>query len=304
MPEENTDRPQLALIVRLGGIGCLALMAALIKLAGDRGVHLAEIVFWRNAVSVPVLLGWALMAGGISTLATKRPYAHAARGAYGMVGMICNFTAVTLLPLAEAATFNLSAPIFAVILAIVMLREKVGIWRGAAVAIGFAGIVVIAQPGGGNIPLAGAAVALGGAFMIALISIQIRDLSRTEKPLVIVFWFSVFGTLCAAPFLPFTMTAHDNGQWWLLLGIGLSGTAGQVLITAALRYGNVASVIAMDYSSILYAALLGWLVFDRLPSASTWAGVPLVVGAGLTIAWRERTLAKRRFADQRQATGT
>jgi drug/metabolite transporter (DMT)-like permease len=304
MSSGSHDRPLLALLMRLAGIAGFATMAALIKLASDRGIHIAEIIFWRQLATIPIILAWAAMAGGLSLLATGRPKAHAVRGIYGLVGMILNFGGVILLPLAEATTMNFTAPIWAVVLSVVLLKEKVGVWRFSAVLAGFTGILIIAQPGGGQIPLFGAAVALGGAFMIALISIQIRDLSRTDKPMVIVFWFAVISTLCVAPVLPFVIRYHTAYDWLLLLGIGLSGTWGQLLITFALRYGNVSSVVVMDYSNLIWATLYGWLIFATLPPASTWLGAPLIVAAGLTIAWRERVLHRRRFADQRQATGT
>lgn len=302
-PHEH-DRPLLALLIRLGGVLGFSIMTALIKLASNRGVHLAEIVFWRQFVTVPILLGWAILAGGVRTLASTRPRAHALRGLYGVTGMVFNFSAIIMLPLAEATTISYSAPIFAVLLSIILLKEKVGPWRWGAVLAGFAGILIIAQPGGGHIPLAGAGVALFAAFMISLISIQIRELSRTEKPLVIVFWFAVISTLCSAPFMPFVGTAHSWQDWLILLGIGLSGTWGQLMVTMALRYGKVSSVIVMDYSSLVWATLLGWLLFATLPPATTWIGAPLIVASGIIIAWRERVVAKRRFADLRGAAGT
>ncbi|GAA0282033.1 DMT family transporter [Alteraurantiacibacter aestuarii] len=304
MSESEHDRPLLALLIRLLGIAGFAAMGALIKLSSSHGIHLAEIIFWRQFITLPILLGWAMMTGGIGLLATTRPKAHAVRGVYGMIGMVLNFGAVILLPLAEATTINFSAPIWAVILSIILLKERVGIWRWSAVISGFAGILIIAQPGGGHIPLEGALVAMGGAFMIALISIQIRDLSKTDKPMVIVFWFAVSSVVCFLPVMPFVMTSHNSTEWLLLLGVGLTGTWGQLLITMALRYGKVSSVIVMDYSSIVWATLLGWLIFDTLPPTSTWLGAPLVVIAGLIITWRERVVSKRRFADMRQATGT
>ncbi len=298
------DRPLLALAIRLLGIAGFAVMGALIKLASERGMHLAEIIFWRQLVTVPIIATWAMLAGGIHLLKTNRPKAHAVRGLYGVVGMIFNFGAVILLPLAEATTINFSAPIWAVILSIILLKEPVGIWRWSAVLTGFAGILIIAQPGDGHLPLDGALVALGGAFMIALISIQIRDLSRTEQPMVIVFWFAAISVVLAAPFQPFVMQAHSWQDWLLLLGIGISGTWGQLLVTMALRFGKVSSVIVMDYSSIVWATLLGWYIFAALPPATTFLGAPLIVASGLIIAWRERVVAKRRFADMRGSGGT
>jgi drug/metabolite transporter (DMT)-like permease len=207
---------------------------------------------------------------------------------------VLNFGAVILLPLAEATTINFTVPIWAVLLSILLLREKVGVWRWSAVVLGFAGIVVIAQPGDGHFPLIGALVALGGAFMIALISIQIADLNRTDKPLTIVFYFALFSAPLTALSLPFVATGHDTQGWLLLLGIGLAGALGQLLLTAALRFGTVASVIVMDYSGLFWATLYGWLLFATLPPASTWLGAPLIVAAGLIIAWREHRLARPR----------
>lgn len=304
-PRDNSsDRPLLALLMRLIGIAGFGLMAAFIKMASETGIHLAELLFWRQLVSLPILIAWAVLTGGLSQLATQRPKAHAIRAAYGVMGMVLNFGGIILLPLAEATTLGFTAPMFAVGLSIVLLKESVGIWRWSAVAAGFVGIVIIAQPGSGQIPLFGAAVALGGAFMIALIAIQIRDLSRTEKPLVIVFWFSVGSVIATLPFMLWVHEPLTSAQWWLVIGMGVAGTWGQVMVTMALRFGNVSSMIVMDYSNIIWATLFGWLFFATLPAVSTWIGAPLVVLAGLIISWREHYLAKRAFVDQRQATGT
>ena len=297
-------RPLLALLIRLGAIGALSTMSALIKLASQHGIHLLEIMFWRQFITIPIALAWVMATSGIGALATRRPGTHLLRGLYGTVGMVLNFGAVILLPLAEATTINFSVPIWAVLLSIVLLKEEVGIWRWSAVLLGFAGIVIIAQPGSGHFPLYGALVALGGAFMIALISIQIADLNRTEQPLTIVFYFACVTTPLTAVALPFVMTAHDRGSWLLLLGIGLSGALGQLLLTAALRFGKVASVIVMDYSGLFWATLYGWLLFETLPPASTWLGAPLVIAAGLVIAWREHRLSRPDERDIARAEGT
>ena len=301
----HSNRPLLALAIRLGAIAALSTMGALIKYADVHGVHLMETLFWRQLVFIPIAIGWSLaMAGSLAPLATRRPGAHVRRALYGLVGMVFNFGAIVLLPLAEATTMGFTAPIFAVILAAVMLKDRVGPWRWSAVLLGFCGILLIAQPGSGHIAPFGALVALSGAFMVALISIQVADLNKTEKPLTIVFWFSAVTVPLLALGLPFTARAHPPFIWLVLLAIGVIGAAGQLLLTAALRFGKVSSVVVMDYSSLFWATLYGYYIFDRLPPASTWLGVPLIVGAGLLITWREHVLARRAFADQRQATGT
>ncbi|WP_347303707.1 DMT family transporter [Croceibacterium sp. TMG7-5b_MA50] len=297
MQAAPASRPLLALLIRLGAVAALATMSALIKLASQSGVHLVEIMFWRQIITVPLLLGWVLLTSrSLAPLKTQRPGTQFMRAFYGTIGMSLNFGAVILLPLAEATTFSFTAPIFAVLLSIVLLKEQVGIWRWFAVLAGFAGVVIIAQPGGSHFPLYGALVALGAAFMVALISIQIADLNRTDKPLAIVFYFAAFSTPLTALGLPFFATPHDATQWLLIVGIGIIGMAGQLLLTAALRFGSLSSVIVMDYSALFWATLYGWALFGMLPPGSTWFGAPLVAGAGILIAWREHRLSRPRRA--------
>lgn len=286
------DRPLYALVLRLAGVGLIATLFLLVKLAGESGVALPEVMFWRQAVALPVLLGWLLLSRRMAELRTQRIGAHARRAGVGMFGMVCNFGAATLLPLAEATTLGFTTPLFAVILGALVLRESIGPWRWAAVGIGFAGVLVIAQPGLGPIDPLGTAAGLGAGLMVAIISYQIRDLGRTEAPTATVFYFALFGAVIMAPFLPFVMAAHSPRVWAILIGLGLVGTFGQLLITAALRHGPVASVIVMDYSSLIWALLFGWAVWGQLPVAATWLGAPLIVVAGLIVLWRERIHAQ------------
>lgn len=288
------NRPLLALLIRLGAALVLSIMLVFVKLASEAGVSLVETLFWRQLPTIPILVLWFAARKELAVLRSARLGRHGRRAAYGIVGMFLNFGAVTLLPLAEATSLTFTSAIWAVVLSALILHEKVGPWRWGAVILGFAGVVVIAQPGGGHVPPLGAAVALSAAFMIALISIQIRDLARTEHPLAIVFWFSAFTVPALALMMPFFARPHGLYEWSLLGGLALFGLLGQFLLTAALRFGAVASVIVMDYSSIVWATLFGWLVFARLPPAATWLGAPLIVAAGLLIAWREHRLALAR----------
>lgn len=288
----HVERPQLALILRIGGIALISTMFMLVKYAGQSGIALPEIMFWRQALSIPLLIGWLAMSGGLGQLRTDRIGTHARRGAIGMFGMLCNFGAAILLPLAISTTLTFTTPLFAVILSALFLRDHVGPWRWTAVAVGFAGVLVIAQPTHAPISLLGTAAGLGAGFVVAIVSFQIRDLGRTESPASIVFYFALCGTLMTAPFLPFTMTAHSGAQWLILIGIGTIGTLGQLLLTAALRHGAVASVIVMDYTALIWATLYGWLVWEQLPTLATWLGAPAIVAAGLIVAWRERRLAR------------
>ncbi len=290
-------RPLLALFVRLLAAFALATMGMLVKLAGERGAHLGELIFWRQLITT-ILLGAGLaLTGRLAMLRTQRLSAHARRAASGLFGMIFTYGAVLLLPLAEATTLGFTAPVFATLLAIVLLRERIGPYRWSAVAIGFAGVIVVMQPFGGlheGVTWAGVAVGLVAPFMVALISFQIQDLNTTENPWSIVFWFAALTTPVAALALPFVWAAHDPVTWGLILGMGLVGAAAQMLLTTSLRFGSAAVILLMDYTALLWASFYGYFIFDRAAPASLWLGAPLIIGAGLLIAWRERQLARSR----------
>lgn len=282
-----------ALVLRLLATLVLSSLVMVVKVTAQSGVAFSEILFWRQLPTVFLILGWLALRGEVHRLETKRLPVHARRAVMGMTGMFFTFGAPLLLPLAESTTFGFTTPIFAVILSVLLLKEAVGPVRWLAVALGFAGVIVIAQPGAAHIPPLGAAVGLGAGFMVALISIQVRDLGRTDESLSIVFWFAALSSPLLALSLPFVMTQHTPWQWFLLLGGGVLGCVGQILLTASLRYGQVASVIVMDYTALAWATLYGWLIWDELPPASTWLGAPLIIAAGAVIAWREHLHHKR-----------
>jgi drug/metabolite transporter (DMT)-like permease len=142
--------------------------------------------------------------------------------------------------------------------------------------------------------LFGLVLGIGAAFMVALVSIQLRELGRTDEPGTVVFYFSAFSVPPLALFLFWTGVHHDLTGWLLLLGIGVFGLGAQICMTAALRLGSVSSVIVMDYSQLAWATLWGWLVFDHLPPASTWIGAPVIIAAGLIIAWREHVRSREK----------
>ncbi|MGY6552658.1 MAG: DMT family transporter [Erythrobacter sp.] len=289
-------RPLLALGIRLAAAFTLATMAMLVKLAGERGAHLFELIFWRQALTALLLGGGLAATGRLALLRTNRMGAHGRRAITGLVGMMFTYGAVLLLPLAEATTLGFTTPIFAVLLAIALFREKIGRYRWAAVVIGFAGVMVVMQPGLGagdaEISLGGVAVGLIAAFMVALISFQIQDLNTTESAWSIVFWFTALSAPVAALALPFVLGAHDAITWGIIVAMALCGALAQVLLTLSLRFGSAAVILLMDYTALLWASWYGMAVFDRAAPASLWLGAPLIVAAGVIIAYRERGLAR------------
>jgi drug/metabolite transporter (DMT)-like permease len=297
-PSHPSNPRLLALALRLFGISCLSVMAVLVKLASDAGVHLGEIMFWRQSLAIPVVIIWVIAGpGGLASLKTLRFGAHVTRSALGLTSMGFYMGSITLLALPEATTLGFTTPIFATILAALVLREKVGKHRYAAVIAGFIGVLIIVQPGGNHIPPLGVAVGLTAAVMVSITSLQIRDMGRTEGAATTVFWFSALSTIPMGILLPFVMTPHDSREWLLLTGIGTLGGIGQIGLTAALRLAPVSTVIGMDYISLFWSSLFGWLIWNYVPGAATWVGAMIIISSGLYIAWREHRLSLARTGE-------
>ncbi|MBY0520392.1 MAG: DMT family transporter, partial [Sphingomonas sp.] len=230
-----------------------------------------------------------ILAGGpgIGSIRTARFGAHLSRAALGLTAMVLTFSAILLLPLAESTTIGFTMPIFATILGALVLREPTGWHRWGAVIAGFVGVLIVAQPGGGHFPVIGALCGLGGALLTAGISILLRQLARTESTLTTVFWFSALSLVPLGIVYATVWQPHPLTTWLLMAGVGLLGGTAQVAMTGAIRFGPVSLVVPMDYSSLIWATLYGWLLFDMLPTAATWIGAPIIIASGLYIVWRE-----------------
>jgi drug/metabolite transporter (DMT)-like permease len=298
----TSQRPLVGIALRLLTAVLLALMFALVKLAAERGVHVVESLFYRQIGSALCASGLVLAGPGLSSLRTRRIGAHVGRMALGLVAMALNFLSMILLPLAEATAIGFTVPIFSTILAALLLGEPTGRWRWGAVAAGFVGVLLIVQPGTGGVPLGGAAIALVAAGLTAAVTIVIRRLGATERASTTVFWFAVssLGPL-GLLMLHFSRT-HDGTTFAILGGMALAGGLAQLSLTGALRLAPVAIVMPMDYTSLLWATLLGFWLFSELPSVSVWLGAPVIIASGLVIVWREHRLARRAALASRAAT--
>ncbi len=288
----QSRRPLLAILLRLGAMVLFATLMMVVKYIGEAGIAVPEMIFWRQAVPTVLLLTWFAARGKLGTLRTSRARSHFLRTFVGMIGMIGMLISVTHLHLAESTTLSFTAPLFAVVIAALVMREHVGIWRWSAVALGFCGVLVIARPGVADISTIGTAAGLFSGLVLAIVNFQIRDLGRTESSICIVFYFSLFGTLFAALLAPFFVSAHSPYEWFLLVSLGVLGAGSQFLIAASLRFAPVMSVIVIDYTLLIWSTLYGWLIWNDLPSWTTWIGAPAIIVASLTIVWRENRLAR------------
>jgi drug/metabolite transporter (DMT)-like permease len=284
----------LGIGLRVGAATSFAFMGASIKMSAQHGVSLPEIAFYRFAFGLPPLLAWMAMTGSFSAWRTQRPMAHVWRGVIGLSTMVVAFSAVIRLPLAEATTISFLAPLFSVALSAIFLAEQVGPYRWTAVAVGLTGVIVVMQPGGTHLDSLGLGLALLAALGVAGVTITLRQIGKTERTPTIVLWFTCLSMLGTGVFLPFYGQAHDAETWAILFGLGLSGGIGQLFLTSSLRFAPVPVVVPFDYTQLLWAVLLGWLLWDTHPLTTTWIGAAIIVGSGLYTLYREHKLGRDR----------
>ena len=280
-------------LLRLVTALLLAVMFALVKLVSTRGVNIVETLFYRQCGSALCAVGAVAAGPGFRSLQSKRVGAHVGRMALGVTAMGLNFAAMIMLPLAEATAIGFSVPIFSTVLAAVVLGEPTGKWRWGAVAAGFLGVLMIVQPGTGEVPLLGAGVALVAALLTASVTIVIRRLGKTERATTTVFWFAVSSLVPLGAMMIWFARSHEPQTWVLLGAMALAGGLAQLTLTGALRLAPVALVMPMDYTSLVWAVLLGAWIFGELPTQWIWVGAPIIIMSGLVIVWREHRLVRR-----------
>lgn len=284
--------------LRLIAVALLSVMFACVKLLSARGVTVIESLFYRQFILLFVALAW--MAGdgwfgsgtGFRAIHTDRPRAHLVRMLVGLTAMGFNFWSYTLLPMAEATTIGFAVPIFATALAALVLREPTGLHRWSAVIAGFIGVMIVLHPGATHISLLGGVVSVIAAMLTASVTVVIRNLGATEGSLTIVFWFALTSLLPLSVAMFFYGEMHGSTVWSIALIMGIAGGLAQIALTASLRLAPVALVMPMDYTSLLWSSLIGFLLFQQWPGPTTWLGAPVIIASGLYILWRE-TVRKR-----------
>ncbi|HSM41023.1 MAG TPA: DMT family transporter [Afifellaceae bacterium] len=261
-----------------------AIMVSLIKAIGLR-LPISEILLVRQAVMLLVTLP-VIVRHFPDSIATRHPWAHAARTGLALVGMFCGFTAVVHLPLADATAIGFAKSFFITIFAIIFLKEVVGIRRWGAVLVGFIGVLIMVRPTAGDINVYGL-VAVVGAAAAGLVMILIRYLSRFDQPITILAYQVVFVGLLIAPLAIYQWVWPTPTEMMLMTGIGIISVAAQTCNIRAFRAGEATSIAALDYVRLVWATAIGLVVFSEFPSLATLAGAALVIAASLYTVHRE-----------------
>lgn len=295
-------QPVRAILLKLTAVTLFTAMAALIKASAPH-VPPGEQVFFRSFFALPVIVGWLVMQGELPAgLRTRDPLGHLWRGLIGCSAMGLMFAGLGMLPLPEVTAIGFASPLLVVVFAAMFLGERLRLFRIGAVVLGLVGVLIVLSPrltafDGGDVATRealGALIVLTGAAFRALAQIQIRRLVRVERTATIVFWFSVTATLLSLLTAPFGWVMPAPGEAAMLVTAGLIGGFGQIALTSAYRYAEAALVAPFDYASMLLALVVGYFVFEEVPTPVMLAGAALVMAAGGLIIWRERQLGLKR----------
>ncbi len=256
----------------------MALMGAAVRLASQTSPN-EMVVFLRNAFGLVALLPW-LGRGGRALLATRQWRGHLLRSCCGLAAMYCFFYALARLDLAQAVLLNFSAPLYIAPIAFFWLGEALSRSLIAAALIGFLGVALVLNPGGGVFSPAAAVGALSG-LLAALAMVSLRGVARTEPTRRTVFYFSAIGTVVSAVPLLWAWRTPDVRVLGLMALAGLCATHGQLLLTHGYRLAPAARIGPYTYTTVIFATLIGWVLWREVPQAVVFGGACLIIIAGI-----------------------
>ncbi|CAN7533306.1 DMT family transporter [Agrobacterium tumefaciens] len=296
--------PKTGILLKLTAMLAFTVMSACVK-GLDGAIPVGEVVFCRGFFAlIPLCLWFIASSERITVPAAKNIGSLLAGSSAGLGGMFFGFLALAYLPLVNVTVLSYTTPLFTIMLAALLLGEKVRIYRWSAVLTGFIGVFITLSPklifdaasGPAQtdcVAMIGTALALTGALCAAFSSIAVRHLNSIEKPSRIVLIYTLTSVVAGLATLGFGWKMPDFHQFLLLAGGGLAGGIGQIAMTLSLRHAQASLLAPFDYTTMIWAIALGYLFMAEVPTGATIIGALTVIAAGLFAMWRENRLAKQ-----------
>ena len=302
-------QPIRGILLKIASVSVFIVMASLIK-ASSAEVPPGEAVFFRSVFAIPIIFIWLAIRGDLRDgVKTQNPMSHVWRGLVGTAAMGLGFAGLGMLPLPEVTAIGYAAPLLVVVLAAMFLGEEVRAFRLSAVGLGLVGVLIVLSPRltmiGEDVDVRqtlGAILVLGSAFSAALAQVFVRKMVQTERTAAIVLYFSITASVLSLFTIPYGWVIPSNTVLTMLICAGLLGGVGQILLTSAYRFADVSVIAPFEYTSMLLALIIGFLVFDEVPTLTMLGGASLVILAGVLIIWRERKLGLEREKQRRAMT--
>ncbi len=279
----------VAMGLMLASMALFAAMTSVVRLLSFT-MHPAEMVFLRNVMSLVIIVVWAAALQRRSPrFPTRRLKSHFWRAAVGVVSMELWFYSLSIMPITLATALSFTTPIFSTIFAILFLREKAGLHRWGAIVLGFTGMLVIMRPDIGGISPAASFVLMSSAMM-AVAGVLVKTLTRTEPPETIVFYMALFMIPWSVP--PAIVYWHDVTpyQLWLVFLIALLSTLAHLALTRAFMRADMVVLMPFDFTRLIFAGILAYIMFGETITVSTLMGALLIVISTVYIARREAKL--------------
>jgi drug/metabolite transporter (DMT)-like permease len=280
------------ILLTVAAIGVFVCMDTIAKYL-SRWYPVPGIVWARYVINLAFLLAWFAARGELGRIRTARPGIQLARGLLLAAATFLYFSSLRVLPLADAAAIGFVLPLFIAVLAVPMLGERLDPSRGVAIVAGLAGALLIVRPGS-SVFTWYALLPVGMAVCNALYQILTRKVAGAEHPLTSLVWGAIVGAVLFSAMAPTYWRAPDRAGHWALLGlIGLLASIGHYLLILAYEYADATLLAPFSYTMMIWALLLGYLVFGQLPDGWSFAGMGVIVAAGLFLAGRQRLTVRR-----------
>jgi drug/metabolite transporter (DMT)-like permease len=245
-----------------------------------------EVAFYRALFALVTVSVIILPKTGIAVFRTRRYFGHLQRGVSQFGSMTCMFFAFSMMSLGSAVATSFAAPLFTTLLSIVILKERVGIHRWSALIVGFGGVIIVTEPGAGTFNL-GALFALANAVLSSSVAIAIRKMSVTESTETLTLYQMMVITACTCFLLPFGFVRPTWIDAGALALAGAGNGIAQYWWTRSLTLAPPSAVVPFNYLSLVWATILGLVVWGDVPTPHLLVGAAVVVASGLYILWRE-----------------
>ena len=285
-PAASAENPFLGILLMVAAMMVVPFMDVLAKLLSDR-YSILQITWARFFFHFMFLAPLVLYRHGKAAFRPARPWLQVLRSGFTLLSTILFFGAIALMPIADALALLFISPMVVTALSPLMLGERVGPRRWAAVAVGFAGALIILRPGMG-VAQAGSLLALGAGCSFAFYSLLTRKLSGSNPPLVTLAYTAITGAvLMSLAVIPGWITP-DWPDLAMMAGIGAVAAGGHFMLIRAFDHAPASVLAPYSYSEIVMATAVGWFFFNDFPDSWTWAGIMVIVISGIYISWRER----------------
>ena len=288
---ERQERIPRAIFLMISAGAIFSFSSAASKLLAET-YPVGEVLFSRVLVSFVVFSAFALPTAGFAVFRTQRPTAHVLRSMSQFTSQTLLLIAFTLMPLASATAINFSAPLFATLASLIFLKEPVGSVRWVVLLIGFAGVLIVTNPGAETFQI-GALFALGNAVLFGTVTAGVRGMTTTESAKTLTMYQLLLLTVFYGMTLPFAFKMPVWGDVPLIVANGVTNMLGQYWWTRAIHLAPTSAVVPFQYFSLIWAMMFGYALWGDVPTIGLLIGSAIVVGSGLFLIWYETRKKKQ-----------